>query len=171
MTSGLTQKSPTGNIQLDITSSVPPARPVFTDRGASYGKSGSLLLVDDEPAVLALERAMLESQGFAVTTAENGLQAMQILQESVNAGRNFNALLIDLTMPGGISGFELLEQVRGVDDTVPVIACSGYFQEDARELCRAIGFADILHKPFALEQLSTVIRQQMPYDFSQKASF
>ncbi|MCB1212522.1 MAG: hypothetical protein KDK97_24570, partial [Verrucomicrobiales bacterium] len=43
----------------------------------------------------------------------------------------------------------------------PVIACSGYFQEDARDLCRAIGFAEILSKPFSPDVLGSVMRRAL----------
>jgi CheY-like chemotaxis protein len=62
-------------------------------------------------------------------------------------------------MPGGPSGFETLERLHLLDERLPVIACSGYFQEDARELCQAIGFAEILAKPFSPDVLGSVMRR------------
>jgi CheY-like chemotaxis protein len=70
-------------------------------------------------------------------------------------------VILDLTMPGGASGFEVLEWLRACDPALPVIACSGYFQGDVRELCQAIGFVDVLHKPFNLETLGVSVRQAM----------
>ena len=55
----------------------------------------------------------------------------------------------------------MLEWLRACDPRLPVIACSGYFQEDVKDLCQAIGFVDVLHKPFNLESLCLAVRRAM----------
>jgi CheY-like chemotaxis protein len=71
----------------------------------------------------------------------------------------YSATLLDLTMPGGPSGFETLEVLRSIAPQMPVIACSGYFQDDARELCQAIGFYDIISKPYNFDVLGGCVRR------------
>lgn len=120
-----------------------------------------VMIVDDEPHVLAVGKAVLEAHGFDVTPAHSGELALELVRKGLESGARFTAVILDLTMPGGASGFEVLEWLRACDPSLPVIACSGYFQEDVRELCQAIGFADVLHKPFNIETLGISVRRAM----------
>ena len=134
----------------------------------SAPRSGHILVVDDEPHVLAVARAILLSHGFHVTGTESGDHALALLREEAARGRAFAGMVLDLTMPGGLSGFEVMELVQQLDPHLPVIACSGYFQEDARDLCQAIGFADVLQKPYTPDNLVNTVRRclsrSMPTD-------
>lgn len=120
-----------------------------------------VLIVDDEPHVLAVGKAVLEAHGFEAVAVHNGEEALELVRGGLESGQRFTAAILDLTMPGGASGFEVLEWLRSCDPRLPVIACSGYFQEDVRELCQAIGFVDVLHKPFNLESLCLAVRRAM----------
>jgi CheY-like chemotaxis protein len=120
-----------------------------------------VLIVDDEPHVLAVGKAVLEAHGFEATAARTGEEALEIVRKGFEEGERFTAAILDLTMPGGASGFEVLEWLRACDPQLPVIACSGYFQEDVKDLCQAIGFADVLHKPFNLESLCLAVRRAL----------
>jgi len=120
-----------------------------------------VLLIDDEPHVLAVGKAVLEAHGFEAVATRSGEEALELVRVGVEAGQRFTAAILDLTMPGGASGFEVLEWLRACDPRLPVIACSGYFQEDVKDLCQAIGFVDVLHKPFNLESLCLAVRRAM----------
>ncbi len=120
-----------------------------------------VLLIDDEPHVLAVGKAVLEAHGFEAVASRSGEEALELVRVGVEEGQRFTAAILDLTMPGGASGFEVLEWLRACDPRLPVIACSGYFQEDVKDLCQAIGFVDVLHKPFNLESLCLAVRRAM----------
>jgi CheY-like chemotaxis protein len=120
-----------------------------------------VLLIDDEPHVLAVGKAVLEAHGFEAVATRSGEEALELLRAALEEGQRFTAAILDLTMPGGASGFEVLEWLRACDPRMPVIACSGYFQEDVKDLCQAIGFVDVLHKPFNLESLCLAVRRAM----------
>ena len=121
--------------------------------------SGRILVVDDEHHVLAVAKAILESHGFSVQGCASGEEALDIVNESAGTPNRFSVVVLDLTLPGGMSGFEVLEAIQSLDPDLRVIACSGYFQEDARDLCKAIGFTDILQKPYPLEDLCAIVRR------------
>ncbi len=123
-----------------------------------------VLIVDDEPHVLAVGKAVLEAHGFDAVTSHSGEEALDLVRKGVEEGMRFTAAILDITMPGGASGFEVLEWLRACDPRLPVIACSGYFQEDVKDLCQAIGFVDVLHKPFNLESLCLAVRRAMLQD-------
>ncbi|MCX6839953.1 MAG: response regulator [Verrucomicrobia bacterium] len=118
-----------------------------------------VLIVDDEPHVLTVGKAVLEAHCFETLAARTGEEALAIVRQGLQTGERVTVAILDLTMPGGASGFEVLEWLRACDPALPVIACSGYFQGDVRELCQAIGFVDVLHKPFNLETLGVSVRQ------------
>jgi CheY-like chemotaxis protein len=120
-----------------------------------------VLIVDDEPHVLAVGKAVLEAHCFETLAARSGEEALALVRRGLEDGQRVTVAILDLTMPGGASGFEVLEWLRACDPELPVIACSGYFQEDVRELCQAIGFIDVLHKPFNLETLGVSVRRAM----------
>ena len=126
---------------------------------SSISPVGTVLVVDDESSVRAVTEAILKTNGADVHSAESGPDAVVIAEAFYEGGGRYTAVILDLTMPGGPSGFETLERLHEMDPHLPVIACSGYFQEDARDLCRAIGFAEILSKPFTPDVLSSVIRR------------
>ncbi|WP_395747448.1 response regulator [Prosthecobacter sp.] len=120
-----------------------------------------VLIIDDEPHVLAVGKAVLEAHGFEAVACRSGEEALELVRKGMEEGQRFTAAILDLTMPGGASGFEVLEWLRACDPRLPVIACSGYFQEDVKDLCQAIGFVDVLHKPFNLESLCLAVRRAM----------
>jgi len=82
-----------------------------------------LLVVDDEPAIREVTSALLASEGYDVSTAEDGVEAMGQLVEPLP-----DLVISDLRMPR-MSGFELLTLVRERFPHVPVIAMSGEFSE------------------------------------------
>ena len=122
-------------------------------------RTGRILVVDDEPHVLAVAKAILDAHGFDVTISDSGDHALTLLKEAVECDQRFALVVLDLTMPGGMSGFDVMELIQQADPLVAVLACSGYFQEDARGLCQAIGFADVLQKPYTLDNLINTVRR------------
>lgn len=124
----------------------------------SHRTTGRVLVVDDEPQVLAVAKAILEAHGFEVLITESGETALNIISQPTPQEQRIDLVILDLTMPGHLSGFEVLEEMRRIDANLPVLACSGYFQENARDLCQAIGFTDILPKPYTLDNLVATVR-------------
>ena len=125
---------------------------------------GRILVVDDEPQMLAVAKAILNANGLEAEVCDSGEKALQVFGESLQTGHRFSCVVLDLTMPGGLSGFEVMEQLQKLDPDLSVIACSGYFQEDARDLCQAIGFSDVLQKPYTLEHLVATVRRGLARD-------
>ena len=124
-------------------------------------RSGALMLVDDEPALLTVGRAILSTLNLRVDTASSGEEALEKLATAALDGRLPDVIMLDLTMPGGMSGLETLEQIRQRHPGIAVVACSGFFGDGAEELCQHVGFADMLAKPYTPEALVTVVRRVM----------
>jgi len=116
--------------------------------------SGSVLVVDDEPAVRQIVGKMLRSFGVEVVEAEDGEAA---LMEIGRASNRFSLVLLDITMPK-LDGMQTLPRIRATDPALPVVLMSGYAQSDTefrRIKPKASGF---LQKPFSVEELKNLIR-------------
>lgn len=113
----------------------------------------SILVVDDEASILELIRDILEGEGFTVLIARSGTAALRLLQHTP-----IDLVLTDLMMPQ-LSGLELAYHLRADPKTagIPLILMSAAMPPDASDL-----FADILHKPFPIEQVAQVVRQCLP---------
>ncbi len=112
----------------------------------------NILVVDDDPGHRDLLKTALTEEGFFVETANSGLQACQIFDES-----RFDLVLTDLNMPG-LNGIELLKKIKARSPLTLVILITGYASlRSAIEAIRA-GAYDYLTKPFQLDELSIVVK-------------
>ena len=107
----------------------------------------TILIVDDEPAVLALVRDVLDDTGASLITAERAEQAVVYLRE----GR-VDVLVADINLPG-LSGIELLSQARTLDPTVVVIMMTGSRELDLAVEAIRTGADDYVVKPFSAGHL------------------
>ncbi len=117
------------------------ARPLDSARG-----EGTILAVDDEDDVRDVLSDMLETLGFQVETARDGIEALEIFEKSP---QSFRAVILDLAMPR-MGGAETLRALRAVRPDIPVIVCTGYGQDQNLEGTDPTAF---LQKPFKLSNL------------------
>ncbi len=112
----------------------------------------TILVVDDEPAVLqALTRA-LSLERYDVDVARDGGEALDML-----AGRRYDTILLDVTMPG-ISGLDVCRRLRASGDRSPVLMLTARDAIDDRVAGLDAGADDYLVKPFALRELMARLR-------------
>ncbi|MDP1872863.1 PAS domain-containing sensor histidine kinase [Phenylobacterium sp.] len=124
--------------------------PVF-----STGMDGlRILLVEDDDAVRAVTESLLDEMGCQVETAINGMEALQRLGQNAD----FDLVLSDIVMPGGVSGVDLARRLRAIHPALPVVLTTGYSGETLDDPDEAEAWP-ILRKPFRAEQLSAVVRQ------------
>ncbi|MFV9615317.1 MAG: CHASE domain-containing protein [Gammaproteobacteria bacterium] len=116
----------------------------------------TLLLVDDEKALLELASELLEGMGYKVLSATNGRQALEILQQEAD----IDLLFSDVVMPGGINGYKLAEQATGEFPNLKVLLTSGYTGKVAGSCdTRQPGlYSNILNKPYSQNELATRVR-------------
>lgn len=129
-------------------------------QASSIPKGGTtIMIVDDDPAVLMVGKAMLSTLPYAIVGAPSGEDALEKLKALIAAGRRPDVIILDLTMPGGISGLETLQEIRLIDSKIGIIACSGFFEQSAHELCVALGFMECIEKPYTSELLTSTVRK------------
>ncbi len=129
--------------------------PLEEDRSSlDAANRGSLLVIDDNATSRDLMRRQLERQGHTVTVAENGQQALGIMQTGT-----FDMVLLDLMMPG-MSGYQVLQLLKSSDvhRDVPVIVISALDDMDSVVRCIRMGAEDYLLKPFNPVLLKARIR-------------
>ena len=131
----------------------PPAAPQAAPGAPSEAATGSehILVVEDDPSVLALAVDTLESLGYRVTTARNAASALRRLKD----GAAFEMLFSDVVMPGGVSGLDLARRARGANPGLKVLLTSGFIGEEA------IDWADeypMLDKPYDSPSLAAKVR-------------
>jgi len=113
-----------------------------------------ILVMDDEEMVSTVVGEMLEHLGYNVAFAQDGEQALAMYSEALTSGRPFDAVIMDLTIPGGMGGKEALRRILQIDPDVRAIVSSGYSNDPVMADFRQYGFAGMVEKPFNLEKLS-----------------
>jgi len=124
--------------------------------GSLQGKE-TILLVEDEPEIRAILAEVIQSYGYRVLVASDGVQALTLIDESDHA---IDLLLTDVVMPK-LSGPELARRVAGADPQVRVVYMSGYSQEGALRPVRSGEDVRILKKPFSPRVLLSALRQEL----------
>ncbi|MFA7402564.1 MAG: PAS domain-containing protein [Pelobacteraceae bacterium] len=119
--------------------------------------SGTILLVDDEVEIRAIDSILLNTMGFSVITALNGREALDIfsLHES-----EIDSVLLDLIMPE-MGGLETYRFLRAVSPDVPIVFCSGYDIEAISAVVETDDHAEVVKKPFKPDQLREVLLKVM----------
>jgi PAS domain S-box-containing protein len=117
---------------------------------------GTILVVEDEPVVCAVAQAFLSKSGCAVLTAVDGASAIDILKDQ---RANVELVLLDMTMPGMTTG-EVVQAIRALDPTVPILLNSGYTSNGTVKRMLDEGTVQgFLGKPYELSQLLERIQQ------------
>lgn len=119
------------------------------------GNGERILLVDDEAALVALGRILLERLGYCVTTHTDPLQAVIAVREQPGT---FDLVITDLTMPN-LDGLELGRQLRQVQPDLPLILATGYSGVMTNADIFEAGFRDSLRKPYDTRQLAETVRR------------
>ncbi len=116
-------------------------------------KPSRILIIDDEEIVLDSCLAVLEGGGYEIVTAPDGTEGLKRAAEFAP-----DLVLVDLMMPG-ISGFEVLEGMRGVDPTIVTIVITGYSTVESAVEAMKRGAFDFLPKPFTPDELRLIVQR------------
>ena len=119
--------------------------------------TGRVLAMDDDVAICRVVTRVLESGGYSVQAAYDGAEAVALYAAALRDGRRFDAVLLDLTVPGGMGGKEAFEQLRALDPAVVAIVTSGYSNDPVMAEHARYGFAGVVAKPYRNEELLGVL--------------
>lgn len=122
------------------------------------GKSGSILVVDDDPDVLEATSMMLGEFGYDVVSSSSAAEAIQAIQSD-----HIDVVVTDIVMPE-VSGINLLETIHRIDSKIPVILMTAY--ADMENVIEALkkGAFDFIIKPFSLELLAHSVEKAVNFN-------
>jgi PAS domain S-box-containing protein len=140
----LARESISGSTQADL----PPVR----------GGTESILMVEDDQALLHVAQLTLEHHGYRVLTAVTAVQALEIWKKE---RANVELLLTDLILPGGLSGQELADLLKRDKPSLKIIHTSGYNDEVVSRRLRELANSTFLRKPYSARQLAETVRTSL----------
>ena len=109
-----------------------------------------ILVMDDEDMVGEIACQMLKYLGYDAVHVFDGKAAVDAFQVQKDRGRPFAAVIMDLTIPGGMGGREAVTEILEIDTAAQVFVSSGYSNDPAMVNCKAYGFSGAIVKPFDL---------------------
>jgi CheY-like chemotaxis protein/anti-sigma regulatory factor (Ser/Thr protein kinase) len=119
---------------------------------------GRVLFMDDEVPILTMAERLLRRMGLECESVVDGAEAIKRYKSASEAGRPFDLVVMDLTIPGGMGGREAIAILRQYDPHVRAIVSSGYSSDLAMADFRKHGFMGMVAKPYDISELASVIR-------------
>ena len=104
---------------------------------------------------------MLWDLGYEVTTVIDSSEAVELYRKARQSEHPFDAVILDLTVPGGMGGREAVQKLLDIDPEVKAIVSSGYSNDSIMSDFRTHGFRGVLAKPYNATELSTVLHRVM----------
>ena len=126
---------------------------------AASGEGFKILLMDDEESILNAVGAMLKQYGYQVALVLDGDLAIEAYKEAKNAGEPFDVIIVDLTVPGGKGGQEVVVYLRNFDPNIKAIISSGYANDPIMSDYERFGFAGVASKPYKIDELHAVLQR------------
>ena len=120
--------------------------------------TGRVLFMDDDPEICSLTGSMLESLDYKFDIAKNGDEAITLYKRYLNIGRPYDAVIMDLTVIGGMGGEEAFRVLKELDGDVRAIVSSGYNNEAMARQYLDMGFCGYLTKPYRVTDLGKVLK-------------
>jgi len=122
---------------------------------------GRILLMDDEQMVRDVAGQILVQLGYEVLFAREGAEAVEIYIREMDSGRPFDAVIMDLTIPGGLGGLEVMETLLGKDPNARVIVSSGYSNDPVMANFQKFGFVGMISKPYTAQELGRILHESL----------
>ena len=123
--------------------------PVFGNR--------RILVMDDEKMIRDLAGGILKHLGYEVEFSENGAEAVEVYEEAMKSGDPFDAVVLDLTVRGGMGGREAIRKLLEIDPEVIGIVSSGYSDNAVMTDFKKYGFRGVVAKPYNVREMSEMI--------------
>ena len=119
--------------------------------------TGRILVVDDEPLVVAMVVDQLNELGYQATACANGPEALEAFAADPRA---IDLVVTDMTMPG-MTGDVLAQRLKSLRPDLPVVLCTGYSDRISAETARAQGIDEFAMKPIPMAELSRLVRRAL----------
>ena len=141
---------------VEASAMAPSGKPVSIHRG-----SGRILIMDDEELIRQSVGNILTTLGYSVECRRDGKETLAFLTEEIKAGRSFAAILLDLTIPGGMGGKEVAVEIRKLNSEIPLFVTSGYSNDPVMSSPNDYGFTDSICKPFTINDVAAMLNRHV----------
>ena len=109
--------------------------------------------------IRSLIQQMLHRMGYEVELASDGEEAIGLYQRAIEAGKPFDAVILDLTVPGEMGGKEAIGRLCAIDANVKAIVSSGYSTDPVMSNYEEYGFCGVVEKPYNLQKLAETLNE------------
>jgi len=123
---------------------------------------GRILLMDDEQIILDVTLEVLRFLGYDVIFARDGAAAVDLYKKATADRQPFDLVILDLTIPDGMSGQEAMERLREFDPAVKAVVSSGYSNDPVMQDYTSYGFSGKLTKPYRITEIKRILEEQIP---------
>jgi len=130
------------------------------EEAASATKSGGserILLVDDEPQIIGMEKQLLEKLGYRIATQTSSTEALEMFAAQPD---QFDLVITDMTMPQ-MTGDQLARRIWEIRPGIPIILCTGYNEMMSEDKATAMGIRKFILKPIDKDELAMAIRSAL----------
>ena len=121
--------------------------------------TGRVLVMDDEEIVRNVACDIIKSIGYEVEAVKDGTEAIDAYRKAKECGRAFDAVIMDLTIPGGLGGKETIAKLQAIDPEIKAIVSSGYSDDPILANHAAYGFKAIIAKPYTIDNLGHILQK------------
>lgn len=129
------------------------------ETSGSVGGQGRVLVMDDEEMVRQVLSGMLDHLGYQADFARDGSETIEKFAQAQAAGRPFAAVILDLTIPGGMGGKETIKELLKIAPEVKAIVSSGYSDDPIMADFQKYGFCEVIAKPYRVVELSKILKR------------
>ena len=115
--------------------------------------------MDDEDILRQLGEQILKRFGYNAELAKDGAEAIELYKKSLDSGKPFEVVILDLTVKGGMGGQKAMEKILEIDPAAKGIVSTGYFDDPVVSNFREYGFSGFLKKPTTMGEVEKVINE------------
>ena len=125
----------------------------------SNSKSHHILVMDDEPSVRGLLNKFLQTCGYRVTVASEGMEAFELYKAALESDHPVDAIIMDLLVNDGLSGLDSFRLIRQLNPAAVGIVSSAYSDDNTMAEYEKHGFSSVLAKPYQLLELKRILEE------------
>lgn len=126
-----------------------------------YKLSGTVLIMDDEIVIRKTLQKMFNLMGVKTYIVEDGKKAVELYKSFINNNKKIDLVILDLTVPGGYGGKEIIKELIEINPDVKAIISSGYSNDDIMGNYKKYGFIDVIKKPYTIQELYNVCKKYL----------
>ncbi len=120
---------------------------------------GKILVMDDDDIVIKVAKGIISYYGYEVDAVFNGMEAVNEIKLAHNSGNKFDLIILDLTVPGGAGGREVIDSIKNIEPDIKAIVSSGYSNDPVVSEFKKYNFDGVVSKPYVADQLMSVINE------------